>query len=68
MAHKFMIEQNKADEYVRQVQIQQRNDLLARRLFQQGRAKNAIESVLKNGPKAPIEAADGPVRRVTNRI
>ena len=36
MAHKFVITKDKRGEYPRQIRLQQRDDVLVRRLFEQG--------------------------------
>ncbi|MFA6122499.1 MAG: DUF1508 domain-containing protein [Sphingomonas sp.] len=57
MAHKFVIEQNKAGEYV--AKFKYNSDLIwwTEGYSSKAGARNAIESVLKNGPGAPVEEA-----------
>jgi uncharacterized protein YegP (UPF0339 family) len=55
MAHKFVIEQNKAGEYV--AKFKYNNELIfwTEGYSSKAGAKNAIESIRKNGPDAPVE-------------
>lgn len=55
MAHKFVIEQNKAGEYVAKFKYNAEVIFWTEGYASKGGAKNAIESILKNGPAAPIE-------------
>lgn len=55
MAHKFVIEQNEAGEYVAKFKYNSETIFWTESYSSKAGAKNAIESVLKNGPKAPVE-------------
>lgn len=55
MAHKFVIEQNKAGEYVAKFKYNGETIFWTEGYASKSGAKNAIESVLKNGPGAPVE-------------
>jgi hypothetical protein len=57
MAHKFVIEQNKAGEYVAKFKYNAELIWWTEAYSSKAGAKNAIESVLKNGPDAPVEEA-----------
>ncbi|KAA9020856.1 YegP family protein [Sphingobium limneticum] len=54
MAHKFVIEKNKAGEFVAKFKYNSETIFWASKAG----AKNAIESVLKNGPGAAVEEAE----------
>lgn len=55
MAHKFVIEQNKAGEYV--AKFKYNNELIfwTEGYSSKAGAKNAIESIKKHGPSASVE-------------
>lgn len=55
MAHKFVIEQNKAGEYVAKFKYNAELMFWTEGYSSKAAAKNAIESIKKNGPDAPIE-------------
>lgn len=55
MAHKFVIEKNKADEYVAKFKYNAELIWWTEGYTSKASAQNAIDSVLKNGPGAPIE-------------
>lgn len=55
MAHKFVIEQNKAGDYVAKFKYNAELIWWTEGYSSKAGAKNAIESVLKNGPAAPVE-------------
>ncbi|MGF7171568.1 hypothetical protein FHS91_003268 [Sphingobium xanthum] len=55
MAHKFVIEQNKAGEYVAKFKYNSEVIFWTEGYSSKAGAKNAIESILKNGPGAPVE-------------
>lgn len=55
MAHKFVIEQNKAGEYVAKFKYNAEVIFWTEGYASKAGAKNAIESILKNGPSAPVE-------------
>ncbi|RIA37581.1 hypothetical protein DFR49_3468 [Hephaestia caeni] len=57
MAHKFVIEQNKKGEYVAKFKYNSELIWWTEGYSSKASAKNAIESVLKNGPGAPVEEA-----------
>jgi uncharacterized protein YegP (UPF0339 family) len=57
MAHKFVIEQNKKGEYVAKFKYNAETIFWTEGYASKAGAKNAIESVLKNGPGAAIEEA-----------
>ncbi|WP_340054672.1 YegP family protein, partial [Pseudomonas sp. JAI120] len=57
MAHKFVIEQNKAGESVAKFKYHSELIWWTEGYSSKAGAKNAIESVLKNGPGAPVEEA-----------
>jgi len=58
MAHKFVIEQNKAGEYVAKFKHNAEVIFWTEGYSSKAGARNAIESVLKNGPGAPVEEAE----------
>lgn len=55
MAHKFVIEQNKAGEYVAKFKYNSETMFWTEGYSSKAGAKNAIESIIKNGPAAPID-------------
>lgn len=56
MAHKFVIEQNKAGEYVAKFKYNAETIFWTEGYSSRSGAQNAIDSILKNGPGAPVEA------------
>ena len=57
MAHKFVIEQNKAGDYVAKFKYNSEVMFWTEGYASKAGARNAIESILKNGPAAPVEEA-----------
>jgi uncharacterized protein YegP (UPF0339 family) len=57
MAHKFVIEQNKAGEYVAKFKYNSEIIFWTEGYSSKAAARNAIASVIKNGPTADIEEA-----------
>ena len=57
MAHKFVIEQNKAGEYVAKFKYNSETIFWTEGYSSRSGAQNAIESIQNNGPKAPTESA-----------
>jgi hypothetical protein len=57
MAHKFVIEQNKAGEYVAKFKYNSETIFWTEGYSSRSGAQNAIESIQENGPKAPTESA-----------
>ncbi len=55
MAHKFVIEQNKSGEYVAKFKHNSETIFWTEGYSSKAGARNAIESVLKNGPGAVVE-------------
>ncbi|MPT48479.1 MAG: DUF1508 domain-containing protein [Sphingobium sp.] len=55
MAHKFVIEKNKAGEFVAKFKYNAEIIFWTEGYSSKASARNAIESILKNGPTAPIE-------------
>jgi len=55
MAHKFVIEKNKKGEFVAKFKYNSELIFWTEGYVNKSSAKNAIESILKNGPGAPIE-------------
>ena len=55
MAHKFVIEQNKAGEYVAKFKHNSEVIFWTEGYSSKANAKKAIESIQKNGPTAPVE-------------
>lgn len=55
MAHKFVIEKNKAGEFVAKFKYNGEIIFWTEGYASKASAHNAIESILKNGPGAPIE-------------
>ena len=56
MAHKFVIEKNKAGEYVAKFKYNSEVIFWTEGYSSKAGAQNAIASLKKNGPDAPIEA------------
>jgi len=61
MAHKFVIERNKAGEFVAKFKFNSETIFWTEGYSSRAGAQNAIESVVKNGPNAPVEEADAKV-------
>lgn len=57
MAHRFVIEQNKAGEYVAKFKYNSETIFWTEGYSSRSGAQNAIESIQENGPKAPTESA-----------
>ena len=55
MAHKFEIKKNKADEYVAYFKYNGETIFWTEGYKSKASAINAIESIKKNGPDAPVE-------------
>jgi uncharacterized protein YegP (UPF0339 family) len=55
MAHKFVIEQNKAGEYVAKFKYNAETIFWTEGYASKAGAKNAIESMKKNGPGAEVD-------------
>ena len=55
MAHKFVIEKNKAGEYVAKFKYNSELMFWTEGYSSKASAKNAIESIRKNGPTAEID-------------
>ncbi|MBM6577600.1 MAG: DUF1508 domain-containing protein [Sphingomonas sp.] len=55
MAHKFTIEQNKAGEYIARFKHNSEVIFWTEGYSSKAAARNAIASILKNGPEAPVE-------------
>lgn len=55
MAHKFVIKKNKAGEFVAYFTYNSETIFWTEGYSSKASAKNAIESILKNGPNAPVE-------------
>ncbi|MDB5700235.1 MAG: hypothetical protein JWL66_434 [Sphingomonadales bacterium] len=55
MAHKFVIEQNKAGEYVAKFKYNSETIFWTEGYASKAGAKNAIDSVKKNGPAAETD-------------
>ena len=55
MAHKFVIEKNKAGEFVAKFKYNSEVIFWTEGYTSKASARNAIESILKNGPAAPVE-------------
>ena len=55
MAHKFVIEQNKAGEYVAKFKYNSEIMFWTEGYSSKASAQNAIDSIKKNGPDAPVE-------------
>lgn len=58
MAHKFVVEKNKAGEFVAKFKYNSEVIFWTEGYASKAGAKNAIESILKNGPAAPVEDVD----------
>lgn len=55
MAHKFVIEKNKLGEFVAKFKYNSEVIFWTEGYSSKAGAQNAIDSVLKNGPGAPVE-------------
>jgi uncharacterized protein len=55
MAHKFVVEKNRAGEFVAKFKYNAETIFWTEGYSSKAGAKNAIESILKNGPGAPVE-------------
>ena len=55
MAHKFVIEQNKAGDYVAKFKYNSEVMFWTEGYSSKAGARNAIESIIKNGPAAPVD-------------
>ncbi len=55
MAHTFTIEQNKAGEYIARFKHNSEVIFWTEGYSSKAAARNAIASILKNGPEAPVE-------------
>ena len=55
MAHKFVIEQNKAGEYVAKFKYNSETMFWTEGYSSKAGARNAIESIIKNAPAAPVD-------------
>jgi uncharacterized protein YegP (UPF0339 family) len=55
VAHKFTIEQNKAGEYIARFKHNSEVIFWTEGYSSKAAARNAIASILKNGPEAPVE-------------
>ena len=55
MAHKFVIEKNKAGEYVAKFKYNNETIFWTEGYNSKASARNAIASILKNGPEAAVE-------------
>lgn len=55
MAHKFVIEQNKASEYVAKFKYNSEVMFWTEGYSSKAGARKAIESIIKDGPAAPVE-------------
>ena len=55
MAHKFTIEQNKAGEYIARFKHNSEVIFRTEGYSSKAAARNAIASILKSGPEAPVE-------------
>ena len=55
MAHKFVIEQNKAGEYVAKFKYNGEIMFWTEGYSSKANARNAINSIKENGPDAPVE-------------
>lgn len=58
MAHKFVIEKNKAGEFVAKFKYNSEIIFWTEGYTSKASAVNAIESIKKNGPDAPTEVAE----------
>ncbi len=58
MAHKFVIEKNKAGEFVAKFKYNSETIFWTEGYSSKAGARNAIESIQKNGPAAPTEEVD----------
>ena len=55
MAHKFVIEKNKAGEFVAKFKYNSEVIFWTEGYASKAGARNAIDSIKKNGPDAPVE-------------
>jgi uncharacterized protein YegP (UPF0339 family) len=55
MAHRFVIEQNKSGEYVAKFKYNAETIFWTEGYSSRSSAQNAIDSIIKNGPSAPVE-------------
>jgi len=55
MAHKFVIEQNKAGEFVAKFKYNNEVIFWTEGYASRAGAKNAIESIVEHGPDAPLD-------------
>ena len=55
MAHKFVIEKNKAGEFVAKFKYNSETIFWTEGYSSKASAQNAIDSILKNGPGAEVE-------------
>ena len=55
MAHKFVIEKNKAGEFVAKFKYNSEIIFWTEGYTSKASAREAIESILRNGPGAPVE-------------
>jgi uncharacterized protein YegP (UPF0339 family) len=55
VAHKFVIEKSKAGEFVAKFKYNSEIIFWTEGYTSKASARNAIESILKNGPGAPVE-------------
>jgi uncharacterized protein YegP (UPF0339 family) len=55
VAHKFTIEQNKAGEYIARFKHNSEVIFWTEGYSSKAAARNAIASILKNGPEAPVK-------------
>lgn len=55
MAHRFTIEQNEAGEYIARFKHNSEVIFWTEGYSSKAAARNAIASILKNGPEAPVE-------------
>lgn len=58
MAHKFVIEKNKAGEFVAKFKYNSEVIFWTEGYSSKAGARNAISSIKENGPGAPVEEAD----------
>jgi uncharacterized protein YegP (UPF0339 family) len=58
MAHKFVIEKNKAGEFVAKFKYNSEVIFWTEGYSSKAGARNAIDSIQKNGPGAPTEETD----------
>ncbi len=58
MAHKFVIEKNKKGEFVAKFKYNSEIIFWTEGYTSKASARNAIASILKNGPGAPVEESE----------